>query len=86
MARKSQLDENIDDTATWTPAHTHALLVLLDNFVQKNHGEHPVMRDFKVLAEKLLGPCTKRFRASQAKSKYHRMRVVYGKKLIYHNG
>ena len=46
------------------------------------------MRDFKVLAEKLLGPCVKRFRATQVKSKYHRMHVVYGKfkKLINHTG
>ena len=46
------------------------------------------MRDFKVLAEKLLGPCVKRFRATQVKSKYHRMHDVYGKfkKLIDHTG
>ena len=55
MPRKSQLDDEAEDNATWTLAHTHALLVLLDEFVQKNHKEHPVMRDFKVLSEKLFG-------------------------------
>ena len=88
MSRKSQLNDNAEDTATWTRANTHALLVLLDEFVQKNHREHPVMRNFKVLSEKLLGTCFKRLYATQVKSKYHRMHVVYGKfkKLINHTG
>jgi len=79
MPQKSQLDNDAEDNATSTPTHTHNLLVLLEEFVQKNHGEHLVMRDFKVMCEKLLGPCAKRFCASQVKSKYHRMCIVYVK-------
>ena len=86
MPRKSQLDDEAEDNAIWPPAHTHHLLVLLEEFVQKNHGVIPVLRDFKVMAEKLLGQYTKRYRHTQVKSKYHRMRIVYGKfkKLINH--
>ena len=88
MLHKSQLDDEVEDNATWTPTHTHKFLVLLDKFVQKNHGEHPIMRDFKFLFEKLFGTCFKRFRTTQVKSKYHRMHIVYGKfkKLINYIG
>ena len=79
MPRKSQLEDKAEDNAIWPPAHTHHLLVLLEEFVQKNPGVIPVLRDFKVMAEKLLGPCTKKYHVTQVKYKYHRIRIVYGK-------
>ena len=88
MPHKSQIDDEPEDIAIWTPASTHALLVLLDDYVKKNQGARPIMRDFKVMSEKILGTCYKRYVATQIKSKYHRMRVVYPKfkKLINHTG
>lgn len=45
-------------------------------------------KDFKFMAEKLLGTCYKRYLHTQVKSKYHRMGKVYNawKKLINHTG
>ena len=88
MPLKSQIDDEAEDTAIWTPASTHALLVLLDDYVKRNHGARPIMRDFKVMSKKILGTCYKRYAPTQVKSKYHRMRVVYAKfkKLINHTG
>ena len=72
----------------WPAPHAHQLLILLEEFVQKTHGAIPILKYFKVMAEKLLGPCAKRYRSAQVKSKYHRMRIIYGKfkKLINHTG
>ena len=57
MPRKSQKDDNAEDTTIWSPACTHALFVLLDKHVRKNHGQGPTHKDFKVMAEKILGTC-----------------------------
>ena len=86
MPCKSQIDDEAKNTTIWTPASTHALLVLLDDYVKKNQGARPIMRDFKVMSEKILGTCYKRYAPTQIRSKYHRMRVVYAKfrKLINH--
>lgn len=88
MPRKSQVDGEVEDMAIWTPETTHALLVVLDEFVNTNNGAHPVLKDFKAMSSKLLGVCYKRYSGSQIKTKYHRMRVIYGKwkKLINHTG
>ena len=75
MPRKSEIDDEIKDTTIWTRTSTHALLVLLDDYITKNQGARPIMRDFKVMSEKILGTCYKRYVATQIKSKYHRMRV-----------
>ena len=75
MPHKSQVEDKAEDNAIWPPAHTHHLLVLLEEFVQKNHGVVLVLRNFKVMSEKLLGPCAKRYRGDRVKSKYHRMRM-----------
>ncbi|KAL5574034.1 hypothetical protein UlMin_023631 [Ulmus minor] len=86
MPHKSQIDDNTEKIAIWSHASTRALLVLLDEHIKKNQGARPIMRDFKVMSEKILGTCHKRYVATQIKSKYHRMRIVYAKfkKLINH--
>ncbi|KAL5572895.1 hypothetical protein UlMin_022492 [Ulmus minor] len=88
MPRKIQAEDEAEDKLIWPPPHAHQLLILLEDFVQKTHGAIPNIKDFKVMAEKLLGPCAKRYRGAQVKSKYHRMRIIYGKfkKLINHTG
>ncbi|KAL5539254.1 hypothetical protein UlMin_044840 [Ulmus minor] len=88
MPCKSQIVDDVEDTAIWSPACTHALLVLLDEHVKKNHGARPILRDFKVMSEKILDTYYKRYDMTQIKSKYHRMRVIYAKfkKLINHTG
>ena len=86
MPRKSQAEDEAKDRLIWSPPHAHQLLILLEDFVQKTHGEIPIIKDFKMMAEKLLGPCAKQYRGTQVKSKYHRIRIIYGKfkKLINH--
>ncbi|KAL5571296.1 hypothetical protein UlMin_020893 [Ulmus minor] len=86
MPCKSQIDDEDKDTTIWSATSTRALLVLLDEHDKKNHGARPIMRDFKVMFEKILDICYKRYDATQIKSKYHRMHVVYAKfkKLINH--
>ncbi|KAL5559848.1 hypothetical protein UlMin_036059 [Ulmus minor] len=86
MPRKSQIDDDAEDITIWTPVSTCALLGFLDDYVKKTQGANPIMRDFKVMSENILGTCYKRYVATQIKSKYHRMRVVYAKfkKLINH--
>ena len=88
MPCKSQIDDEAKNTTIWTPASTHALLVLLDEHVKKNHGTFPILRDFKVMSKKILGTCYKRYVATQIKSKYFRMCKIYNtfKKLINHTG
>ena len=65
MPHKSQKDDNAEDTAIWSPTCTHALLVLLDEHVKKNHGHCPTTKDFKVMAEKISGTCYKRYVVTQ---------------------
>ncbi|KAL5580585.1 hypothetical protein UlMin_013027 [Ulmus minor] len=86
MPLKSQINEKAEDTAIWTTASTYALLVLLDDYVKRNQGARPIMKDFKVMSEKILGTCYKRYAPTQVKSKYHTMRIVYAKfkKLVNH--
>ena len=88
MPRKTQAEDEAEDRLIWPPPHAHQLLILLEEFVQKTHGAIPNIKDFKVMAVKLLGPCAKRYLPAQVKSKYHRMRIIYGKfkKLINHTG
>lgn len=88
MPRKSQKDDTTEDNALWSAQCTHALLVLLNEHVRKNHGKNPTNKDFKFMAEKLFGMCYKRYLYTQVKSKYHRMGKVYNalKKMINHIG
>ena len=88
MPRKSQAEDEAEDRLIWPAPHAHQLLILLEAFVQKTHGAISILKDFMVMAEKLLGPCAKRYRPVKVKSKYHRMRIIYGKfkKLINHTG
>ena len=88
MSRKSQVDDEVEDMAIWTPETAHALLVLLDQFVNTNNGATPILKDFKAMAPKLLRMCYKRYSRSQIKTKYHKMCLTYGKwkKLINHTG
>ena len=84
----SHNEDEAEDRLIWPAPHAHQLLILLEEFVQKTHGAIPNIKDFKVMAVKLLGPCAKRYLPAQVKSKYHRMRIIYGKfkKLINHTG
>ena len=77
MPRISQVDGEVEDLAIWTPETLHALMVLLDEFVNANNGAHPILKDFKAMVPKLLGMCYKRYSRSQIKTKYHRMCVMY---------
>ncbi|KAL5544234.1 hypothetical protein UlMin_008018 [Ulmus minor] len=88
MPRKTQAEDKAEDRLIWPPPHAHQLLILLEDFVQKTHGAILNIKDFKVMAVKLLGSCAKLYRPAQVKSKYHRMRIIYGKfkKLINHTG
>ncbi len=88
MPRKSQVDDEVEDMAIWTPETAHCLLVLLDEFVNTNNGATPILKNFKAMAPKLVGMCYRRYSGSQIKTKYHRMRTIYGKwkKLINHTG
>ena len=88
MPRKSQKDDTAEDAALWPLACTHALLVLLDEHVKKNHCQSPTQKDVKVIAKNILGICYKRYALTQIKSKYFRMGKIYNtfKKLINHTG
>ena len=88
MPHKSQQTDNVEDNALWSAPCTHAFLVLLDEHVKKNHGPTPTLKDFKLMSEKLLGTCYKRFLPSQVNLKYFRMQKVYNvfKKLVNHTG
>ena len=88
MPHKTQAEDEAKDRLIWPAPHAYQLLILLEEFVQKTHGAIPNIKGFKVMAVKLLGPCAKRYLPAQVKSKYHRMRIIYGKfkKLINHTG
>ncbi len=79
MPHKSQVDAEVEGQAIWTPETLHALMVLLDQFVNENNGRHPILKDFRPMAPKLFAMCYKRYSPGQIKTKYHRQRLIYAK-------
>ena len=88
MPRKTQKDGTSEANALWSSQSTHAFLVLLEEHVRNNHRINPTNKDFKIMAEKLLRTCHRRYLPGQLKSKYHRLARVYNKykKLVNHIG
>ena len=65
MSRKNQQGVTAEDNALWTLKSTHAYLMLLEEHVRKNHEVNPKQKDVKVMTDKLLSTCYKRYYVGQ---------------------